>query len=234
VLIALGMSSTLDDRRYRLWMRSLRALARVGLDAAYRLAVEGIEHVPDTGPAIVVHNHVSFHDWLFVGAVLPRPPRFVMHQHHFEYPLLRRFFEASRVIPIAPRKEDGARLARALDAIDDALASGELVVMCPEGTMTPDGSLGVLRPGVERIVARRPVPVVPLGIEGLFGSALSRAYGPPMSTWPRHFRAPVRLRFGAPLAPGVLELAALRQRLLELLPPVSASLPTLVASPLAR
>ena len=123
----------LEDLRYRLWMRSLRLLGRGLLSAAYQLHIEGVEHVPRSGGTLVVSNHVSFHDWLFVGAALNRPPRFVMHQHHFQYPALRAFFGASRVIPIAPKKQDPARLEAAFAAIDQALANGELVVIFPDG-----------------------------------------------------------------------------------------------------
>jgi 1-acyl-sn-glycerol-3-phosphate acyltransferase len=191
-------------------MRSLRALGSVLLHAGYRLDVDGAEHVPETGGVLVVSNHVSFHDWLFVGVALRRPPRFVMHQHHFQYPLLRACCGASRVIPIAPRKEDAAALDRALEAIDLALVRGELVVIFPEGTMSPDGSLSPFRPGFERIVARRPVPVVPIGIAGLFGSWFSRARGAPMQGRPQRFRAPVSVRIGRPIAPERADLPRVR------------------------
>jgi len=124
-----------------------------------------------------------------------------MHQHHWQFPLLRAFFEASRVIPIAPRREDPDALDRALRSIDEALANGELVVLYPEGTMTPNGQLSPFRPGLDRVIAKRRVPVVPVGISGLFGSFFSRARGAPMSGLPRRFRAPVTVRVGAPLAP---------------------------------
>jgi hypothetical protein len=183
-----------------------RALLRTG----YRLRIEGEEHVPSTGGVLVVANHVAFHDWLFVGVAMKRPPRFVMHQHHWQFPLLRAFFEKSRVIPIAPRKEDPNVLDRALRSIDEALANGELVVIFPEGTMTPNGQLSPFRPGLDRIVAKRQVPVVPVGISGLFGSFFSRARGAPMSGLPQRFRAPVTVKVGTPLLPADVSRAGLR------------------------
>jgi len=218
--------TTLEDLRYSLWMRSLRALGRGLLHTAYRLRVEGVENVPTTGGTLVVSNHVSFHDWLFVGAALPRPPRFVMHQHHFQYPALRAFFEASRVIPIAPRKQDPARLDRALEAIDQALANDELVVIFPEGTMTPDGELSPFRPGFERIVQRRPVPVVPIAVRGLYGSFFSRARGEPMTGLPRRFRAPVEVRIGRAIPPAEVELSLVRARIEQMLGAEARPLPT--------
>lgn len=189
------------DPFYRTWMRGLRLMGRALLHTGYRLRIEGADHVPERGGVLVVANHVTFHDWLFVGVAMKRPPRFVMHQHHWQYPLLRAFFEASRVIPIAPRKQDPDVLDRALRSIDEALGNGELVVLFPEGTMTPNGQLSPFRPGLDRIVAKRQVPVVPVGISGLFGSFFSRANGAPMRGLPRRFRAPVTVRIGAPLAP---------------------------------
>lgn len=215
------MKSTLDDLRYALWMRGLRTLAGGLLRGGYRLRVSGRENVPKLGGTLVVSNHVSVHDWLFVGAALERPPRFVMHQAHHGDPLLRAFFDASRVIAIAPRKQDPACLDRALEAIDGALANGELVVICPEGTMTPDGSLSPFRPGLERIVRRRPVPVVPIAVRGLFGSFFSRARGVPMSDRPRRLRAPVEVRIGRAIPPGDVDLDVVRGRIERMLGPGS-------------
>jgi 1-acyl-sn-glycerol-3-phosphate acyltransferase len=198
-------------------MRSLRATASALLHAGYRLTITGRENVPKTGPALVVSNHVAFHDFLFVGVAMGRRVRFVMHQHHFQYPLLRAFFEASRVIPIAPAKQDPARLAAAMEAIDLALADGELVVIFPEGRMTDDGTLSVLRPGLERIVQRRPVPVIPVAVVGLFGSWMSRAHGEPMTGRPHRFRAKVDVRIGAPLPPASATVETLHARLESLL-----------------
>jgi 1-acyl-sn-glycerol-3-phosphate acyltransferase len=175
-----------------------------------------IEHVPCEGSAVLVCNHVSFIDFLFVAAALPRLPRFVMHHHHFEMWTLRWFFELFRVIPIAPQKEDPARLHRAMDAIDDALAAGDLVAIFPEGQMTPDGELSEFRPGVERIVARRPVPVVPLALRGLWGSFFSRAHGEPMTKLPRRIGAKVELVADEPIAASCVSIVELRTRIAAL------------------
>ena len=196
-------------------MKSLRRLGQALLHLGYRYRVEGLENLPQTSAALVVSNHVSFHDWLFIGATLPRPPRFVMHQHHHQYPLLRAFFDASHVIPIAPKKQDAARLEAAMQAIDEALAAGEIVVIFPEGNMTPDGLLQAFRPG--RIVGRRPVPVIPIGIQGLFGSFFSKAGGTPMQGLPKRFRAEVKVEIGAPILPSEVSVAIVRERIASML-----------------
>lgn len=193
-----------------------RVILTVALRLAYRFRTSGLSHVPWAGGALVVCNHVCFIDWLFVAVALNRTPRFVMHEAHFGSPLFGWFFDLYRVIPIAPRKDNPARLARAMDAIDRALADGELVMMFPEGQMTPDGELSELRPGIERILARRPVPVVPLALRGLYGSFFSRAGGEPMRKLPRRFRAPIELVAGPPIPAERFSTEALRDRLLEL------------------
>lgn len=208
--------SVARPRLRRVVLSVLRAIVPPLLRAAYAFRAGDLDPVPREGPAVLVCNHVSFIDWLFVGVALPRVPRFVMHHHHFRYPALRWFFELFDVIPIAPRKEDPTRLERALDAIDDALLRGELVALWPEGTMTPDGELSVLRPGVERVVARRAVPVIPLALRGLWGSFFTRANGAPMTTLPRLRRRRVELLAGEPIRPSELTLDLVRARIAAL------------------
>ena len=201
----------------------VRVLGRALVRAAYRFRVQGLGNLP-AGPALLLPNHVAFVDWLYLGAALPRLPRFVMHQHHWRMSRFRWFFELHGVIPIAPRSEDPSRLRDAVRAIDRALEAGDHVLLFPEGTMTPDGELSPLRPGFTRILRRRPVPVVPIGIRGAWGSWFSRAGGPPMRKLPRRLRAPLEVRVGAPLPPEEATVEAVEARLRALRGPVPEGL----------
>lgn len=107
-------------------------------------------------------------------------------------------------------------LERAYERIDDALAEGHLVCLFPEGGLTGDGQMGEFRRGVERIVRRRPVPVVPLGLGGLWGSLFSRHGGRAILKLPRRFWSRIRLTAGAPLAPEAASPEALQARVAEL------------------
>jgi 1-acyl-sn-glycerol-3-phosphate acyltransferase len=196
--------------RDRLVVRLLRTFLLALLRARYRLSVAGAAYVPERGPALIVHNHVSVIDWVLVAVACTRVPRFVMHHRDYNRLGLRWFFEAFGSIQIAPRKEDPAMLARAYDAIDAALARGELVALCPEGTMTPDGSLGPFREGAARIVARRAVPVVPIALRGLWGSFFSRAPGKRLF---RRGRPRIEVVLGAPIAPAEVSTEAIRDRI---------------------
>lgn len=194
---------------------AIRVVGTALMRAAYRIRVRDPSNVPTTGGAVIVANHVSFIDFLFVAVALPRLPHFVMHHEHWRIPALRWFFDLHHVIPIAPRKEDPAMMRDALDAIDRALAAGELVMIFPEGDMTHDGDLGPIRSGVERIVARRPVPVVPVALRGLWGSFFSRiGETPPMKgKRPRRGRSPIEVVIGAPIEPDALDAGRLVESL---------------------
>jgi 1-acyl-sn-glycerol-3-phosphate acyltransferase len=91
-------------------------------------------------------------------------------------------------------------MARAFDAVDAALAEGELVCIFPEGGLTLDGEIAAFRPGVEKILARRPVLVIPMALRGLWGSMWSRRDSKVgRARLPRRFRAHIELSVGEPM-----------------------------------
>jgi 1-acyl-sn-glycerol-3-phosphate acyltransferase len=159
----------------------LRFLVWLLVHSVYRLEKSGLERIPESGPAVIVCNHVSYVDALVITAGCPRPIRFVMDHRIFRVPVLAFFFREGRAIPIAPAKEDPALLDRAFGDVEKALAAGELIGIFPEGRITETGDMNPFRPGIARILARSPVPVVPLALRGLWGSFFSRKGGPAMS-----------------------------------------------------
>jgi 1-acyl-sn-glycerol-3-phosphate acyltransferase len=156
-------------------------------------------------------------DPLLLMANLRRPVRFVMYYKIFNIPLMSFVFRTAKAIPIAGYKEDAAVLQQAYDAIDDALAAGEVVCIFPEGGLSEDGQIAPFRPGVEKILVRRPVPVIPLALRGLWGSVWSRRDSRlHRARLPRRFRARVELVAGAPLEPAQASAEALETRVREL------------------
>jgi 1-acyl-sn-glycerol-3-phosphate acyltransferase len=178
----------------------LRFLAWIYIRIMYRVEVHGIEkHVPDEGPALLVCNHVSYMDALLLSSAVPRPIRFVMYYKIFNTPGARWAFKAANVIPIAGRSEDPELMERAFAAVDQALAEGELVCIFPEGRLTPDGEIGSFKPGMERILAARPVPVVPMAIRGMWASIFSRSGVINTLRLPSRIRAHVTIMAEAPV-----------------------------------
>lgn len=190
----------------------LRFVAWLLVKAVYRLRSEGVEHIPLDGPALLVANHVSFADAVILMGASPRPIRFVMDHRIFRTPLLGFVFRHCGAIPIASAKEDPALMEKAFAEVAAALADGQLVGIFPEGNITADGELQPFRPGVARILAASPVPVVPMALSGLWGSFFSRIDGVAMKTpFRRGMFSAIGLKVGAPLEAA----AATPERLFE-------------------
>jgi 1-acyl-sn-glycerol-3-phosphate acyltransferase len=188
----------------------LRFIIWMLIHTVYRLRVEELDQVPDEGPAVIVCNHVSFVDALVIMAACRRPIRFVMDHNIFRWPLLNFVFRTSKAIPIASAKEDPAMMDRAFDEVGKALDAGDLVGIFPEGKITADGNINPFRPGITRILARNPVPVVPMALRGLWGSFFSRKHGPAMT---RPFRRGVFSRIELVAGAAVPAAEALPARL---------------------
>jgi 1-acyl-sn-glycerol-3-phosphate acyltransferase len=197
----------------------MRFLIWLLVHTVYRLEKLGLEHIPESGPAVLVSNHVSFVDALVIAAACPRPVRFVMDHQIFKIPVLNFVFRTGRAIPIAPAREDPKMLERAYDGIARALEDGDLVAIFPEGKITYDGNLNPFRPGISRILERTPVPVVPLALRGLWGSFFSRHGGPAMTRWSRIARrifSRIGLAVGPPVPPGEATPEGLHGMVLQL------------------
>lgn len=179
----------------------MRFLTWIFVSIMYRIRTRGLEQIPETGPALVVSNHVSFMDALVLGGTVRRPIRFVMDHNIFKIPVLSFIFRTARAIPIAPAHEDANTLAEAYDRIDAELADGEVVCIFPEGKLTKDGNMNVFRKGVEKIVERRPVPVVPMALRGMWGSFFSRKGGAAMSRVPKRFWSRIEVVATTPVPP---------------------------------
>jgi 1-acyl-sn-glycerol-3-phosphate acyltransferase len=155
----------------------LRFIAFLLARCIYRFRVRGDEHIPVDGAAVLVCNHVSFVDAILLMAASPRPVRFLMDHRIFQSPLLGAVFRLAKAIPIAPQKEDPQAYEAAFEAADQVLAEGDLLGIFPEGAITRDGQLQPFKGGIAKILARRPVPVVPMALNGLWGSYFSRIEG---------------------------------------------------------
>ena len=175
----------------------MRFLVWILINMLYRVRPTGLENIPDRGPAVLVCNHVSFVDALLVGGSIRRPVRFVMYYKIFQIPLLSFIFKTAKAIPIASAKEDETLLAEAFDQIDKELDAGQIVCLFPEGGISTDGEVQRFRPGIEKIIERRGVPVIPIALGGLWGSWFSRRSGGGLRKIPGRLWAKVNVRIGA-------------------------------------
>jgi 1-acyl-sn-glycerol-3-phosphate acyltransferase len=197
----------------------LRFVAFVLTRTVYRFKVRGDEHIPVSGAAILVCNHVSFIDAVLLMAASPRPIRFIMDHRIFATPLLGTLFRLGKAIPIAPQREDAAAYERAFAEARAVLEDGELLCIFPEGGITRDGSLGEFKGGVMKILQTHPVPVVPMALTNLWGSYFSRIEKGTAMVKPfrRGLFSPVGLVAGPAVPPELVTPAGLREKVAALL-----------------
>ena len=195
----------------------LRFVDWVLIHTLYRITKRGLDNIPENGPALLVCNHVSFMDPLVIMGCVRRPVRFVMYYKIFDIPFLKWVFRAAKAIPIAGAKEDETIMRRAFAEVDKELADGNLVCIFPEGGITRDGTIQRFRPGLEKILEARPVPVVPLALRGLWGSIFSRS-APALGQLrlPRRFWSRIELVAGPALSPGEATAPTLEAKVREL------------------
>ncbi|WP_299057741.1 lysophospholipid acyltransferase family protein [uncultured Nocardioides sp.] len=175
------------------WFLKLVAIGPA-LRLVFRPRVEGLENVPDEGPAVLASNHLSYADWLFMPLTLSRRVSFVAKAEYFTGPgvkgwLQKRFFSGAGQIPIDRSGVDAA--AGALMSAKKVLGRGELFGIYPEGTRSHDGRLYRGKVGVARLALETGVPVIPVAVVG------TDEVAPPGKKFGRITRPVVR--FGPPL-----------------------------------
>ena len=190
--------------RFMIWLLS---------HSMYRVQHKNLELIPDEGAALLVCNHVSFVDALLIGGAVRRPIRFVMYYKIYNLPVLNFIFRTAGTIPIAGRSEDEVIYEQAFNKIAQYLNEGELVCIFPEGKLTTDGQVDEFKAGVTRILERTPVPVIPMALQGLWGSFFSRD---PNKGFLRRLWSRVTLVAGVPIAADEATQKVLRERVMEL------------------
>jgi 1-acyl-sn-glycerol-3-phosphate acyltransferase len=146
-----------------LW-QAMRPWSMPILRLALRIRVEGRQHVPKRGPAILASNHLSALDHVVLPAVTRRTIVNISKVEHFTRPLKAWFMRNWGVIPVQRGKGDQA----ALDAARQALRGGNLFCIYPEGTRSLDGRLHRGHTGVARLALELRVPVIPVAMKGTF------------------------------------------------------------------
>ena len=194
----------------------LRLVSWILVHSVYRVDKQDIENIPDEGPALLVCNHVSFFDPPVLLAIIPRPARFVMWYGFYELPIVKLVFKGLNAIPIGNRRQRPDLVSKAFDTVAEALENGELVVVFPEGGITRNGEMNKFQPGVDKIIKRTPVPVVPLAIRGMWGTWWSRHKGRAMSGMPKSFMKRVTVVAGPAVEADQANRMVLEEKVKEL------------------
>jgi len=175
----------------------LAGAAKVAVWPVYRalwwVRVEGLEHVPADGPAIIAANHVSFFDSVAIIMAIRRPVSFVGKAEYLDSWKTRRLLPALGMIPVD--RQSGRQAMSALQIAAGVLSRSGLFAIYPEGTRSRDGALAPGHTGVAHIAVASGAPIIPTGISG------TAQIQPPDTRFPRPFRRAV-VRFGRPIDPG--------------------------------
>lgn len=166
----------------------------------FNFTVTGKENIPRDGACILACNHVSFVDWLLIASICPRPIRYTMYVGYFTK-WATWFFNAGQVVPICSKEQDELIYRQAFGEISRHLSYDRLVCIFPEGKLTTDGEMHEFKRGIEKILRRDQVPVVPARLSySLWGHWSTRS--------PEHFkfwkRPIVNLVFGKKIEPSLV------------------------------
>ncbi|MGH7832908.1 MAG: acyl-[ACP]--phospholipid O-acyltransferase, partial [Candidatus Binatia bacterium] len=180
----------------------------------YSIRIAGSQNVPLRGAALLVCNHLSFVDALLVGACVQRFIRFMITRPIYEITGLHWLFRLMRAIPLSGRSPRA--IVHSLEQARKELLDGHVVCIFAEGAISRTGNLLPFKRGFERIVKGTNVPVIPVYLDGLWGSIFSFQHGRFFWKWPRKFPYPVTVLFGAPIAPSATTAQDVRRRILEM------------------
>jgi acyl-[acyl-carrier-protein]-phospholipid O-acyltransferase/long-chain-fatty-acid--[acyl-carrier-protein] ligase len=204
-----GAVMTLLASAYSLYLLPdslLRFVLWLATHSIYRIRVEGRDNIPERGGALFVANHMSFVDALIVTASTDRPIRFLLFKDYYELPFIKPFAKILGVIPISSQQRP-RELVASLRAASDAIRAGDVVCIFAEGQITRLGHLLPFRRGFERIMKGVDAPIVPVCLDGVWGSIFSFERGRFLWKIPRQIPYPVTVSYGRALPAGATAFA---------------------------
>ena len=165
----------------------------------YRIRVIGRDNFPEKSGALLVCNHMSLVDVALLIASTDRPIRFLMYQGIYDRPMIKPFAKIGKAIPISSEQHPREML-HSLKTATDALRNDEIVCIFAEGQITRTGQLLPFRRGLERIMKGIEVPIIPVNLDGVWGSIFSFERGRFLWKIPRQIPYRVTVSFGKPIA----------------------------------
>jgi acyl-[acyl-carrier-protein]-phospholipid O-acyltransferase / long-chain-fatty-acid--[acyl-carrier-protein] ligase len=161
----------------------------------YRVRVVGRDNIPDKGGALFVVNHPSYIDAAFLIAATDRFVRFIMYREFYEHPLVKPMAKVMKTIPISSAMRP-REMIHSLRSAAEAIRQGEVVCIFAEGQVTRTGQMLPFARGFERIMKDVDAPIIPVSIEGAWGSIFSFERGKFLWKLPERLPYPVTVSFG--------------------------------------
>ena len=176
----------------------------------YRVRTFGLENLPNSG-FLLVPNHMTYVDAVVLQLACPRPIRFIVHQSIYRIGWLTPIFKLVEAIPIS-----NVRAKEALREAADRIRKGEIVCIFPEGELSRTGTLLKLRKGFELIARLAECEVVPVWLDGLWGSIFSFEGDKYFLKIPKRIPQLATIAFGSPIPSCAVDIGTTREKLLEL------------------
>jgi acyl-[acyl-carrier-protein]-phospholipid O-acyltransferase/long-chain-fatty-acid--[acyl-carrier-protein] ligase len=164
----------------------------------YRIRVDGRDNIPAKGGALFVCNHLSQADAMFLLASTDRDIRFIMFKGIYDLPWIKPFARILKAIPISSELRP-REMIHALQEASEAIKNGEVVCIFAEGQITRIGHTLPFRRGFERIMKDVEAPIIPVALDGVWGSIFSFQKGRFLWKMPRRIPYPVTVNYGRPM-----------------------------------
>ena len=183
----------------------------------YRVKIINPEKRPSKGPFILVSNHVSFVDWMFISASLRKPVRFIMSYKYLKNPIIKLLLTEAKVIPISNSFDKPDVLLKSFKQIEKELQDNQILCMFPEGKFTTNGKLKNFKTGIEKISKNNQVDVIPVALKGMWGSYWSVKHGDTFFKKPKRIRAQVEVIYGDRVSYEIITAELLQEKVQALL-----------------
>ena len=178
----------------------LRFIMWIATHTIYRIKVLGRENIPAKGGALFVCNHLSLADAALLQAAVHRPVRFIMLKAMYDKPFIGWWAKTTGAIPISSELRP-REMIKSLQAASDAIKNGEVICIFAEGQITRIGQMMPFRRGFERIMRDVDAPIIPVGLDGVWGSIFSFEGHKFLWKWPKQIPYPITVNFGKPMPP---------------------------------
>lgn len=176
----------------RAWQAFLKFSCRLGAICVFNVRCEGRDKVPATGGGLMLSNHQSNLDPVLVGLACNRRLNYVARKSLFKFAPFRWLINSLDAIPI---DREGTGLEGLKETLK-RLKRGEIVLLFPEGTRTPNGEVLRMKPGFCAVARRSGLPLFPVALDGAW------------QAWPRQRVLPgrsiVHIHFGEPIGPELI------------------------------
>jgi len=149
----------LADLIYKVTRNIFKVYARLIM----RVEVKGVENIPESGPFVVMSNHISYLDPPLIGSIIPQKVHYMAKAELFENRIVGAFLKKLGAFPLKRGTGDSRAFRKAIKI----LRNDQVLGIFPEGTRYPEGSPGEPHSGSVMLAIMAKSPILPIGIKNI-------------------------------------------------------------------